>query len=260
MIKRLINDWKNYADDAHILIYQMGKVGSTSLEQTIPGSIHFHTLYNNRPCYIFARQKRNTPVKKIKGKLYDGLRRAAIKSRKKIKIITLVRDPYARNVSSFFQDFAYWMYEYACQTTESQRTHVNEGLIHTVYNDLFTHTYALNWFDDEFKKLTGVDVYKHTFDKEAGFSIIKQGKYEILVLKLEKMKTNRQAVEQFTGLKLELKNTNTASAKWYGDIYTDFIENYKPKEAYLDKLYNSKLARHFYSDEELQALREQAIK
>jgi len=258
MIKRLLTDWKNYADERHILLYQMGKVGSTSLEKTISGSIHFHTLYNNRPCYVVGKQRRNTLIKKMQGKLYDGLRRAAIKSRKKIKIITLVRDPYSRNVSAFFQDFAYWMYEYACQTTELQRTHNTEGIIYTVYDNLFSHTYGINWFDDEFKKLTGINIYKHDFDKEQGYSIIKEGKYEVLVLTLEKLDKAWAAIEEFAGLKMELKNSNLSTSKWYGGMYADFVRYYKPAENYLDMLYNSPMSGHFYSDVDLQAFREKA--
>jgi hypothetical protein len=260
MIKRILQDWKKYAGEKGILVYQMGKVGSTSLEKALPNCIHIHTFYNHRPCYVVAREKRNTFLKRIKGVLYDTLRRTAVKSRKKIKIISLVRDPYSRNISAFFQDFAYYIYYYSCLTPESQRDHQANDFVFKIYDDLFDHSYALNWFDKEFKKFTGIDIYKYPFDKDKGWNIITEGKYEILIIKLEKLKEAWSCIEEFSSAKMQLQNSNVASFKWYSNFYNDFITKYSPSKSYLDLMYKSKFTLHFYNKKEINFFEERALK
>jgi hypothetical protein len=253
MIKRLLSEWKEYSDKENILIYQMGKVGSTSLEQAMPGSIHLHTLYFGWPTHRPPSRRRNTLSKKIKGGIYDAMRRLAIKSRDEIKIITLVRDPYARNVSDFFQGFIYWMFGYVFNSAARIDTRANsdETLVYNAFDKVYDHDYALTWFDKEFKRMTGIDVYRHDFNKRDGWAIIKKGKYNILLIKLEKIKEVWNIIEDFAGIKMEYTNSNVASAKWYKNIYDNFTNNYKPTQQYLEKLYNSKLVKHFYTDDEV---------
>lgn len=253
MIKRLLSEWKAYADKENVLIYQMGKVGSTSLEQAMPGSIHLHTLFFGWPTHRPPSPRRNTIGKKIRGAIYDAVRRRAIRSRENIKIITLVRDPYARNVSDFFQGLTYWMFCYVFYsgTRVDTRANSDETLVYNAFDTVYDHDYALTWFEKEFKRMTGIDVYQYDFNKYDGWSIIKKGKYEILIIKLEKIKEVWQVIEEFAGKKLEYTNSNTASAKWYKNIYVNFISNYKPAPQYLNRLYNSRLVKHFYTDDEI---------
>src|SRR5207248_1499837 len=51
------------------------------------------------------------------------------------------------------------------------------------YEDRFPHERVLNWFDDEYKAVLGIDVYAHPFPREAGFLRIDSGPYEVLLMR-----------------------------------------------------------------------------
>ncbi len=260
MLARLIKEYKTYASSDNILIYQMGKVGSTSLEKTIPGSIHIHTLFFLWPTHKPPSVRRNNLKKKMAGWLYDKLRISAIKSRKKIKIISLVRDPYSRNISDFFQGFSYWVYKYTLKVATDARSVSDPTFVYNVFDKMYDHNYGIDWFDTEFKRMTGIDVYDFNFDKSKGIQKIISGKYEILIIKLEKMDSVWNEIEEFAGIKMNMTNANFGSNKWYAPIYKTFSSNYVPTDEYLDKLYNSKFSKHFYSNEEINQFKSKALK
>jgi len=258
MIKRLLADWKKYRDEDSILIYQMGKVGSTSLEESIPSSIHMHRLYNINHNHVFYSPRGKSIIHRLVGAMFDGMRRMAIKRRKKIKIITLVRDLYARNTSAFFQNFAFWVMEYSGKVTEELRKD-NTSFVHEVFENAFDHDYPLTWFDKELGKFTGINILDYPFDKQKGWARIQKGKYDILVIKLESIDNAKEAIEEFAGVKLDLKSANISDYKWYGPVFKDFKNNYIPKETYLDRLYNSGISQHFYTPEELAGFKNKAM-
>src|SRR5690606_30212107 len=106
----------------NILIYQMGKVGSTALEHSITNSRHFHTSYGRRCCDFFSANMFPSNWAKMKHYFANEIRLFLYKRRKKVKIITLVRNPYERNVSHFFQDIHFWLpYHILSKKGESRR-------------------------------------------------------------------------------------------------------------------------------------------
>jgi hypothetical protein len=254
-----MRDWKIFSDEKNILIYQMGKVGSTSLEETIPGSIHVHSLYGNWPCHVFFEQRRKGIWRKIRGAAYDAFRRIALHRRKKIRIITLVRDVHTRNVSMYFQNLQHWLYKYAEKYKYDNRFESMQNL-YDAFEKVFDHDYALEWFDKEIKNFTGIDIFKHEFDKEKGWLRIDEGKYDILIIKLEKLNELWNVVEDYAGVQLELKTVNNSEDKWYNSVYKKFVETYEPNQDHLDKLYSSKLMQHFYTKKEIEKLRNKATR
>lgn len=259
LIKRAINDWKIFSNEENILIYQMGKVGSTSLEESIPGSIHIHKLYNNRHPHVFYSPRAKSFIHKLIAGCYDAMRRLAIRRRKKIKIITLVRDIYARNVSAFFQNFAFWLVQYGNIAADDLEKD-NDVYVNKVFEKVFDHDYPYQWFDIELKEFTHIDVFDYPFDKEKGWSRIEKGKYDILIIKLESIANATGIIENFCGATLKLHNTNISDYKWYGEVYKKFKRNYVPTEAYLNMLYTSKTAQHFYSHQEITGFKKKALK
>lgn len=237
----------------------MGKVGSTSLENSIPFSIHLHRLYNIHHKHSFYSPRRKSLLHKILGSCFDTMRRTAIRRRKKIKIITLVRNLYDRNVSAFFQNFAFWIVQYSSKVTEETRKD-STSFVYEVFENIFDHNYAFTWFDKELKKFTGIDIFEHEFNKQRGWQRIQKGKYDILVVKLEALGTACEAIEDFAGVKLKLNHSNLSGYKWYASLYKDFKNNYIPSEEYLHKIYQSKISKHFYTEEETNDFRQKALK
>ena len=245
-LRQLVNQ---FSSDS-VLIYQMGKVGSTSLEESLSDALHVHTLYGNPPCKFHKRRWKKHPVALLKKLIGDLLKRSLIRRRKHVKIISLVREPYSRNVSMFFQDLPYWMVHYQEAYDYDSRKEGAEFL-HKTFEQVYDHFYFDRWFDDELKRLTGIDVFSYPFDKELGYKILREGRYEVLLVKLEKLQEAHQAIEAFMGYSFEMKETNKSERKWYACIYREFKRTFHPSETYLASLYATKTVRHFYSDGEI---------
>lgn len=244
MFKRLNDVITRFSDENNVLIYQMGKVGSTSLEKSIPGSIHLHSLYGNAPCWIFQKQHRSG-LAFINGYVGDFIKRRCILKRKKVKIITLVRDPYKRNLSMFFQDLSHWVYNYMGAQGADCRTD-DSGFLFDVFESSFDHDYLHSWFDKEIRRLTGIDIYESSFSSQ-GFSIYKNGKFEVLLLRAEDLNNNMDIIEKFLGIELKVSSSNLGEKKWYSSLYREFkIQAEKKLLNYQDSLKESKFYKHFY--------------
>ena len=221
MIKDIINMYKRYRNEANVLIYQMGKVGSSSLEHSIPGAINVHTLFANSPCPPhFKNQSRG-----LKGWLRHSLpfvfKRIALRRRNVLKIITLVREPVSRNRSMFFQDLYHWLADYVVSAKASAKTEGLE-LLQACYEEHFNHDYFDSWFNNEIKKLTGVDVFKYPYHPGSP-CIIREKRCEILVIRLEDLAANIDKVEEFLGHNLSHVDTNVGERKWYAPVYKSFV-------------------------------------
>ena len=247
------------AEDA-IFIYQMGKVGSTTLEHSLPNAVHIHAFYSkNHTCPVRLLGLRKFSFMHIFYRVEQELLwwyiRRVFKQRKKqdktTKIITLVRDPFNRNLSMFFHDLDAYLFSAhtncantrvkpiptRCQTT---------GLLSEVFTEEFNHEYALNWFDNEFYAMTGINVFQYDFDKEQGISRIQEKGIDILCLSCEKILKNESILGDFVGTTIEIKSTNKAEDKWYGELYRQFKADYILPESISKKVLNSRLYQHFF--------------
>lgn len=70
---------------------------------------------------------------------------------------------------------------------------------------------------------------------------------------------DRVAEEAFTNFfdisKFELTNRNVGNEKLYSNLYNSIKKNIVFPKNYLDEMYQSKYAKHFFSDEELKLIR-----
>lgn len=114
-----------------------------------------------------------------------------------------------------------------------------------VFESSFDHEYSLNWFDNEIKKFSSIDIFEHPWCEKKGYQCYKKGKYEILVIDMKKLNSLESVVSKFTGHEVKLSKLNTARDKWYYPLIDEF------KKAKLDEnlvaVYeNSKIVRKFY--------------
>ena len=129
-------------------------------------------------------------------------------------------------------------------------------------SDLFferlNHDTPLVFFDRELKSVFGVDVFASEFPKSEGFKIYKSEKADALVIRLENLNhCFKEAFKKFLNINnFTLENTNIGKAKVYASIYKKFKETIHLPDNYLDKFYNSKYMRHFYTEMEIEGFRE----
>jgi hypothetical protein len=252
----IFKGFKKYIDPESIFVYQMGKVGSSSLEMNIPKSIHIHNFYDNDPCWVNMRLHFPGYKLYVKYHAFYFIRRLFFWSRRKTKIITVVRDPHERNMSMYFQNLHSWLV-HAYTGFPKGRSDVKAvlgrsegvGVLYQVYDQVFPKRYPLDWFDFEFKKLTGINVYDYSFDKVQGYSRINTKKYEILILRADLIDKNINVVNEFCSLKLsDLKNSNDGSKKWYSTVYKEFKAGYKLSENDSLLYSESKYVKHFFDE------------
>lgn len=216
-----------YTDADSIFLYQMGKVGSSSMEASLKNTVHFHNLYNNPPNPPHLRLSYPLGPDRMKYILGLFLKRKLLSYRKDpIKIISPVRCPFERNVSMFFQALPFWLSEYFSGFGNKRKAHNNrqEGIevLWHCFKENFNHEYPINWFEKEVGRFTGIDFYNQPFDKSVGFKIYRKSKFQVLVLSSKLINRSEGIISDFSGQGLEIKKINSGEAKWYANSYKDF--------------------------------------
>lgn len=249
-----------------ILIYQMGKVGSTAVleslqERGVKGAIyHVHFLASAELADAKRRLERLCPSGHNANNwcllesehVNQELKR---ENGLKWKIITLVRDPVSRTVSSFFYNIQRYQpdfYEKLGAGLVDTRT-----LVDMYLHEFPEHDYTLDWFDKELKAVFDVDVYNTPFPKDEGYTILTNEQADVLVLKLEMLtRAGPPAFKKFLALPdFVPTSANTADERDYKEAYKRFVSEAVLPRTYLDKMYGSRLAKQFYSDAELERFR-----
>ncbi|MDE6054178.1 MAG: hypothetical protein K2G55_10535 [Lachnospiraceae bacterium] len=260
---------QNPDDKTPVIVYQPGKVGSNTVHYSLVKcgvkAIHSHGI--EYPS-IFSRN----PAMK------QGLIEC-IKSVKKVKMITLVREPISKDIGHFFQkiDFelpdAGWIIK-GLLAKSFQQSFLNylsivspfdfteHGQKQEFEKKLICHIDTIGqrnvngalwgWFDEELKNNLGIDILKEKFDAERGYSIINHDNIELLVIKLEKLNGLEGVIGDFIGnQQFKILNDNVAETKSYKYIYRQFQEEVVLPREYVNFYYNDNpYTNHFYSADE----------
>jgi len=228
------------------LIYTMGKVGSasiyTSLKRMKPYSAIFHVHFLSRHWLVDTLPTMHQYFHSNITLGEEILAYIEKHPQKRIKIITLVREPVARAVSELFQN---WQasYQNIMEVDDQQ-------LIDRLARNDFGYT--LDWFDTEFKAYTGVDIFSLDFDREKGYASYSFDKLDILCIKLEKLnEVAEESISSFIDMPFKLIGANQSKHKFSSQKYQAIKDNLKIEPQGLDRLYESKLVQHFYTPEEI---------
>ncbi len=243
-----------------VFVYQMGKVASSSIYASLRKLPQFkvYQVHRMNAENVDAYFKEQSQLKGSRSyspdkKWLRWYKKYFVDSDEPIKIISLVREPIERNFSAFFQNL-----ENFCDPNDKAAT---EGLIGRFISD-YNHKVPLEWFDVEMKTTTGIDVYSKEFMHEEGYQIYKEGRYELLVLRVDlDDQTKEELVARFMGLdSFKLTMKNIGSKKSYSAQYKDFKNAISLDMDYVSKMLDSKYAQHFFSPNELKQARSKWIK
>lgn len=241
-----------------IWILQPGKVASTTLERRLAkNGIVFKKMHTLRyPQYLMGEEYRKT--------WEDSVSRL---KEEPLKIVTVVREPIARDYSAFWQAFSKgneMAMEMPILNKDFQKTYdeyIDLLLKGSMYMQdrmgsslIFSWGDEFEWFDEQIKEILGIDVFQYPFDRESGYTIIQKGNIELFLFKVEKMESILNEISSFVGTeKLSEINDNVGVKKWYGLAYTQFRKEVKIPKEYVDHYYcgNAKMD-YFYTSEEKQ--------
>jgi glycosyltransferase involved in cell wall biosynthesis len=245
-----------------VVVFQMGKVGSKSVETSLKrydlGApvCHSHFLNDLDRVERDARASRSRPVQTL-AQIRHGrrLRKSLLGSPYvRCRVISLVRDPIARNIAAFFQCLDEFIPDYRVRAASGDLA--VEELIGT-FLERYDHTIPLTWFDSQLKPVFGIDVFAAPFPRERGYAVFHGPTAALLLVKLEKLKECAPtAVKEFLGIAdFVLRDANVGEAKEYRDLYRGFLDSIRLEPTFVDRVYDSDVVHHFYAEHEIRAFR-----
>lgn len=246
-----------FSDPAHppVLIYQMGKVGSSSvahsLEQAGLQGMAFHIHFLSEDLEVYGRVHRQAGLHPLPYHMYlseavrNTLRR---RPEAPVRIISLVRDPVAWAVSNIFQNpiFAAESVQAADGTVDPQKA--GDYLLREL-EKTETFDYVNQWFDRELKTVFDIDVYAESFPVHTGFALYRHERAEAMVIRLEDLSAKGpQAISAFLGLAqpLEIQKVNVRNKTAAADKYKEVIQRVRLSRSLCEKIYRGRMVRHFY--------------
>jgi Putative capsular polysaccharide synthesis protein len=234
MISRRAAELRRQLDaTSPVLIFQMGKVGSTSLRDSLspiwPGlTVHTH----NFPLDM----KRNKKGLRL---LYNEV----IRRGGPLFVISPVREPIARMVSTFFKGFErHTGVEYS-----KSRFSIDE--LTRIFLQNTDHGRPIVWYDRFFKPTLGIDVYDHEFPSR-GIQVIHHKNTRVLLMRSELPDSVKEsAVRDFLDLTaFSLSNRNVGSQQPYAETYRKFLDEFIAPDWYIQRMYESRFFNHFYGE------------
>lgn len=258
-------------------MYQMGKVGSTTVLMSLQAAgldvpvyqIHFlsQDLIDENERMV---RKPLSPVKRVLLCRHiwecQYLRKQVDKGLKgrRWRVVTLTRDPIARNISAFFQNLQVQLLDlgrrYKIKSTYGFEITIDiedVECLADLFFEKFDHDTPLVFFDRELKGVLGIDVFSREFSTSKGYQIHREEPADVLLMRLENLNQCAQdAFREFLNIDgFTLVRANVSSDKAYHAIYQKFLDSVVLPDSYVDRMYTSKYAQHFYSEEEIDSFR-----
>jgi Putative capsular polysaccharide synthesis protein len=174
------------------------------------------------------------------------------KSKRTWKIITLTRDPVGRNISAFFQNIDLYFDNFIERYNGGIIS--NKEISEKFFRE-YQHNIPLEWLDLEINDVFGIDLYKHEFPVDKGYLIQNsENGFDCMVIRMEDLnRCHKDAFRDFLGIQnFTLVKENISDTKDYSNIYKSFLNEITFPDWYLESMYSSKYAKHFYSDVEIQ--------
>lgn len=248
-----------------VLVYTAPKVASTAVTEALRAAgqsvFHVHMISpDSMRALREAMRRRGLARMKWDGLGLEDIGNAIaaelIEPRRPARVVSLVRDPVARNVSFYFETLdVLWQTERAHERVPVER-------LLAEFHERFLHERGVDWFDNEFEPVLGLDVYEHPFPHEQGYQRINSGPYEVLIMRhdLDDRVKERCLAELVGAPSVSLTPRNVGAQKPYADVYREFLRRVELPEGYVRRLLDSKYARHFYGPEELARFRAKWLK
>jgi hypothetical protein len=271
--------------DNFVLVYTMGKVGSTAIVRSLQAVDVFcrHLQWLTPETQAFFDK-----IGRLgEGSIFRALNRLnrtrahfALRDREYaelIKVVTAVRAPVELILSHYFHSFA--LYEPRLKkanhpiNAESVVESILDGVRHylarpdrplselteelstgnlqTIFFHWTVHNY-LTWFDQEFLPFFPSPILGGRVSE--GYQLAGN----VMIMKFEELATNgERAIAAYAQRpQFKLLRENVGAERANGDLYREVLQTIKFPAAFVDHLCDSTYVRHFYSEQERQAQKE----
>lgn len=252
-----------------LLIYQMPKTGSQTIEATLRQCRLPHRILRThflspavarrlkdaiRSAKVDDRWKQNArgqlaltaPLAKLLP--VRRLLRACGAHIPKLEIITAIREPIGLTLSSTFENHARFVSSLEWLTLDICREAVRRPRMFNSIDD---------WFDTELKASTGLDVFAERFQPEKGYQVYENRFARVLLYRFEALPAVPGILSEFLGTPVPaLVSRNLGSSKAYAAAYQFMKQHLRFPPEFVAERYSTRLMRHFYSESERGALHE----
>jgi hypothetical protein len=234
------------------VVYSMGKVATSSISSAMrTAGFPVHHIHSLNDKHLLKMATRSITAGKFPAPhICESMAwKERLFSKPELCLyISLVREPIARNLSGFFENIQNF-------TKGSLSDYSPEDLL-AIFVNRYKHSIPLEWFDQEFKAQLGIDVYESKFDTQNKY--VQIGKWNTVIFRAD---CNDQVVSRILSealhRKLVVGRANDSSKKSYSAAYRAVKEIAKFSDDFLDSMYNTKYAQHFWTPEEISSFWEQ---
>lgn len=239
---------RNYLKEHHLdnqinIICTMPKTGDNTLTGTFNK--------NGIPYFIIWHRPEQLDISLLK------------ESNKKVKIITGVRDPISQNLSLCYERLSridtpqHNMFIYSLKEDGLFKDGGNAQEIFDLMYKKSEDIAPISNFMDRFKE-NKIDLSKQVFDKDLGYSIIKDDNIEIFVYQLEKLNNLTQEISNWIGQNSfnEWTLGNIGENKWSAKSYAQAQKEIIITQEHFDLCYNDPWVHHFYSQEDIEKFKD----
>lgn len=247
-----------------IVVHQMGKVGSSTVYASLSAAVRNTPVYKthylseqgiSRGRALYRDLPRQVAVPHD-AESAELARRIRTEPDTRWKVVTLVREPIARDVSAYIQMVDVLHPQLvggaAVQVDRIARA---SGAQFIAFDE--RTSYTCGWFDVEILPVFGVDVYATPFDHARGYTVLRKGNVELLVLRLEDLNAVcSPALSEFTGQDVPMVRHSSRSPEKLQEAYTEqvyrrILRKISVPARCVERIYASRYARHFYTAAEL---------
>ncbi|GAA4826801.1 putative capsular polysaccharide synthesis family protein [Algivirga pacifica] len=237
-----------------VLIYSIGKVGSSSVYSSIKSSevniptFHLHSLAPERieeqKEYYRSGVRNSVPFHLIQStamlealKSYNG----------KIYLLTPIREPISRELSSIFQD------SFNFSNSKDDLKNDLSSTVNDKVKDLVSELPEYEWFERELKQVFNIDIFdvNFDFDPDQGYLYQTYDNLDFCLVRAENLNQSfRDITKKMFGEhnSISLSSANEASDKFYNTSYIEIKKEISLDEEQLEKVVNSSFIQKFYPD------------
>lgn len=253
-----------------LLIYQMPKTGSQTVEATLRGCGLPHCILR---VHFLSRQL----AEKVREGLDSGHRNGewerqtleqladsrriprVLRLRKLLRIcrfkippveaISAVREPIGLALSAVFENYFHFFNNLESATLQACRQELLKPR---------EHKFVQRWFELELRDILGIDIYQRPFPQETGYGIYEGRHARALVYRFEALRLLPTMLQQFLGRDVgSTVSRNIGESKAYGEAYQRAKQALRLPADFVRAQCQCAMMQHFYSETERRRLERQ---